>query len=180
MSTIGTTEFERVEGASLTDIEELLEGRVFHVTSRDAWEAIASSGEIRPNTDGSLSTTFGFSRNSYFRKRGCVSLFDYRAAPSEEAREFRTRCWPFQPAEPGGPGIAILLLGEAVYERLIPWSRAREEGVIGEVVVPYVEAGYPGPISIAQIEQVVFFRRTEALGSLAAVLRKARRPQNAG
>ena len=174
-----TTEIERIETQPLADIEEMIEGKVFHVTRREAWNQIAQCGEIRPNADGVLTTTFG-SSNSYFRTRGCISLFDFRASPNDEIREFRTRCWPFQPAEPGNTGIAILLLKESLHERLIPWTRWKEENAYGEMVVPHVEAGHPGPIPISEVSEVVFLRRTEDPTCLAAVLRRAAAQQNAG
>jgi hypothetical protein len=169
------TEVERVEGASFVDVEDVLEGRVFHVTRRESWAEIAAAGEIRPNVGGTLFSTFGFSSNSYFRNRGCVSVFDYRIAPNEEIRMFRARCSPFQPAEPGGLGIAVLLLKDTVYQKLIPWSRSKEDGVSSEMVVPYVESGHPGPISIVEIERIIFFRLTENSSSLAAALRRSRK-----
>jgi hypothetical protein len=177
MIAVRTIEIERIESQPLSDVEAMVEGKVFHVTRRDAWDQIALCGEIRPNTDGSFATPFG-SSNSYFRRRGCVSVFDFREPPTEEIRVFRTRCWPFQPAQPGNGGIAILLLKQSLHDRLIPWTHWKEESAYGEMVVPHVEAGHPGPIPTTEVSEVVFLRRSEDPNCLAAALRRAR--QNAG
>jgi len=167
-------EFNRTEEESLADVEAMLEGRVFHVTRRPFWEAIVTSGEIRPNADGCLPTTFGSSSNSFFKNRGCVSIFDYRSPADETIREFRMRCWPFQPAMAGGEGIAVLILKVSTYGNLVPWTKWKEENALREMVVPYVEAGHPGPIPLSEIEQVILLHVAENPTSLSARLRRAR------
>lgn len=74
-----------------------LVGRVFHVTLSDNIPAIEASGAIRSNPGFDLKTTFGSSQNSYFRKLGCVSLFDLRdySERSESEVEFSLlKCSP--------------------------------------------------------------------------------------
>lgn len=155
-------EISRLESDSLADIEEtFLEGRVFHVTKRAYWPAIVASGELLVNEDGSLPTTFGCSHNSYFRKRKCVSVFDYRAPLDETIRDFRSRCYPFQAAEPGSEGIVILVLSPSIHHKLIPWTRCKEENAQSEMVVPYIEAGFPGAISLDYIDMAIFLQREE-------------------
>jgi hypothetical protein len=172
---ITETEYSRLETASLADIELILEGRIFHVTKREFWPSIIASGAILHNRDGSLATTFGFSNNSYFRNRGCVSVFDYRQAATEEIKEFRNGCHPFGPARGDGAEIAILLLDPAIGEYLVPWSNWKTEEAYREMIVPHVEAGYPDRIPLDAIEQVIFLRLLEDPQSLAAVLRHARK-----
>jgi hypothetical protein len=175
-----TIDLTRKEGESLADVEALMEGRVFHVTRRAYWSAICASGEIQANEEGRLPSTFGFSANSYFRNRGCVSLFDYRTPPDEKIRDFRSRCWPFQAARSADEGIAILVLERSVEANLISWSQWKEENVPSEMIVPYVEAGHPGPIPVAKIELVILLRIEEDPNSIAAVLRRARGNTSAG
>ena len=170
-----TTTHVRRETESLDDISSLLEGRVFHVTKLAHLDAILTEGEIKPNGNGALPTTFGYVANAFFRKRNCVSLFDYRLDPTDQIRDFRTRCWPFQPARPGSDGIAILVLKPDVHAALIPWTRWKEENALSEMIVPYVEAGYPGSISIDLIDEVICLKIEEDPNSFAAMLRKARR-----
>lgn len=164
--------YVRSETESLDDIEEYLQGKVFHVTRLTYLPLIIECGEIRTNSDGVLPTTFGFSDNASFRNRNCVSLFDYRPEPTEEIRNFRLRCYPFRPAYPPNGGIAILILQPNVYDVLIPWTLWKEENALREMVVPHVETGYPGPIPLNLVEEIISVEITEDPKSLAAQLRK--------
>ena len=130
-----------------------LVGRVFHVTSLTSLDQILASGEIRPNVDGQFPTTFGFSSNSFFRKRGCVSLFDYRFASAEQIDTSISKCSPFYMPR-SDHKIAYLFLSADDHHRLILWTKWNEEQS-SEMIVPYVEAGYPGCISITSIEEVL-------------------------
>jgi len=164
----------RGESEPLDDILSLLQGRVFHVTKHEYLSSILADGQIKPNTDGTLPTTFGSSSNAYFRKRGCVAVFDYRAEPTEEIKFYRSKCWPFMPARDCNEGIAILLLKPDVYANLIPWTQSKEDGSLSEMVVPGVEAGHPGPIPLSAADEVLCLKLEEDPNSLAARLRKAR------
>lgn len=166
-------EFARKRGESLADIKAMIEGRVFHVTRRENWEHIAAAGEIRPNPDRQLVSTFGYASNSFFRKRGCISVFDYRMPPNDAIQGFRQKCRPFDPATEG-TGIAILLLDRSVEARLISWEKWKEEEARSEMILPYVEAGHPGPIALSAVELVVFLHVEEDPNSLAAALRRMR------
>lgn len=163
----------RLESESFDDIEVDLEGKVFHVTKQAYWPNIVGSGEIRANKDGSLSTTFGSSHNSYFRNRNCVSVFDYRAPSDETIRDFRSRCYPFQAAEPGSEGIVILVLSPSIHHKLIPWTRCKEENAQSEIVVPYIEAGFPGTISLDHIDMAIFLRREEDPSCWMCIMRQS-------
>ena len=170
-SVVNTTKHIRPEADSLDDISAQLEGRVFHVTKLAYLDAILTSEKIRPNGDCSLPTTFGYLPNGYFRKRNCISLFDYRLPLTDEIKDFRTRCSPFQHAR---DGIAILILNSAIYADLIPWTRWKDEEAFGDQVVPYVESGYPGSIPTRLIDEIICLTREEDPNSFAAILRTAR------
>lgn len=163
MAKVGTLEIikiRRLESESFDDIKVDLEGKVFHVTKQAYWPNIVGSGKIRANKDGSLPTTFDSSHNSYFRKRNCVSVFDYRTPIDENIKDFRRRCHPFQAATPGGDGIVICILSPKVYYKLIHPPK----GVTCEMVVPYVEAGFPCAISLDYIDKAIFLWREEDPG----------------
>jgi hypothetical protein len=128
----------------------LLVGRVFHVTTRAAYDAIVVTGEIKPNFDGVNPSPFG-SRGSFFRKRGCVSLFDLRAASATEIDDYLCRCHPLQ----AGERIVFLFLARAAWNVLIPWTQWQQEQAWSEIVVPHVEAGYLGPIPVPLIDEVL-------------------------
>lgn len=131
-----------------------LDGRVFHVTKESYLLSIFDCGEIRPNQDGSYATSFGSSKDSFFRNRGCVSLFDYRSATAEQFKQFSERCLPTQPASPES-GIAILFVSESVYPVLLPWTLCKEEQAYSEMIVPYLEAGHAGPLTLKNINEVI-------------------------
>lgn len=165
------TELVRVEGEPVTDIEDFLEGKVFHVTSLPNWDLIRQSGFILPNPAGLFPTTFG-SKNSFFRKRGCVSVFDYRVRPPQ-AINYRRRCDPLRRAQPDTPGVAILFLHPDIYPKLLSWELCQDEVKCREQIVPFVEAGHQGAIPISLIESLIYFRRTENPNSFAASVRRS-------
>ncbi|MEG2804744.1 MAG: hypothetical protein RSA25_11280 [Stenotrophomonas sp.] len=166
-------DFVQAESQPFRDLEAMLEGRVFHVTKRQHMEAIICSGALLPNADGHLETTFGSSANSFFRLNGCVSVFDYRNHEVAGIAEYRRRCYPFQAARPGGAGIAILMLKPESYQELLPWTEWSISGDLSQNIVPYVEAGYPGPLPLSMIDEVLFVRITEDPGCLAALVRRS-------
>ena len=171
-----TRTYVRRETEPLDDVEAQLEGRVFHVTRLTYLPSIVECGEIRPNADGALPTTFGSSKNAFFRNRNCVSLFDYRLELTEEIKDFRRRCYPFSPARPPNGAIAILILNPEVCGALIPWTAWKEKEAWSEMVVPHVEAGYPGPLPFRLVSEIISVEITEDPQSFAAMLRKVHEP----
>jgi hypothetical protein len=131
----------------------LLVGRVFHVTHLSRLEQILASGEIRSNLDGQFPATFG-SGNSFFRKRGYVSVFDYRSASPEQIDASILKCSPFH-VPFSEHKLVYLFLSTVDHDRLIPWTMWKEEQAWSDKIVPYVEAGYPGSIPITSIEEVL-------------------------
>lgn len=131
----------------------LLIGRVFHVTRRSVLDQILTSGYILANQQGQRETTFGSSRQSYFRKRGCVSVFDYRSASYQQIYNASCKCSPFRVPRANGE-LAYLFLSKEQHDRLLPWTEWKEEQALSDMIVPHVEAGYPGNIPIRSIEEV--------------------------
>lgn len=163
--------FAQSESESLDDIKAYLQGKVFHVTKLDYLPSIIECGEIRANPEGELPSTFGI-YNGFFKNRNCVSLFDYRPEPTEEISDFRSRCYPFQPARPPSGGIAILILKPEYWDNLVPWSQSKKEKAHREQIVPYVEAGYPVSIPLTHVEEIVSVELTEDPKSIFAIYRK--------
>jgi hypothetical protein len=81
----------------------------------------------------------------------------------------RSRCYPFRPALPPNPPIAILILHPAAYDCLIPWTKWKEDREWGEMVVPYVETGYFGPLPLNLVAEVMTLEITEDPQSHAAI-----------
>jgi hypothetical protein len=157
-----------------TAVRPLLEGRVFHVSRLSNLELILACREIRPNQDGALATTFGSAANSFFRNRGCVSLFDYRSVSPEELTDATMKCSPTQPATPES-GIVIFMLAAASCPALLSWQLWKAEQAWREMVVPHIEAGHHGPIPLALVDEIICIEIEEDPNSIAYLLRQARR-----
>lgn len=168
---IKTHTFVRSESDSLEDLVEALEDRVFHSTRLSYLPSILARGAILPFSQSGV-TAYGYP-NGFFKRRGCVSVFDYRQRPPTDID--RQKCSPFYPAQPGGDGVAILFLSRTAHTCLIPWTVWQEERAYGEMIVPYVEAGYPGAISTRLIDEIFELTLTEDPESHAALLRRALR-----
>lgn len=123
-------------------------GQVFHVTSTAALERIQTSGFIKSNRDGEFGFTFPQSQSSYGRQQGYVSLFDMRERSEEIVRETLMK---FYFPKPSSADPAYLFLHELYYERLVPWT----EAPTGAMVVPHVEAWYPGDVPLAALSHAI-------------------------
>jgi len=145
--------------------------RIFHVTKKSNLNAILECGEIRSGKNNKFETTFGYSSNSFFRNRGCISLFDYKTATKEQFDKYFGRCHPAMPVTPEDE-IAILLINDSIYHELLSWELWREEQAYSEMVLPYLEAGHQGPISIKKVDEILIVSIIEDPHSLAAKLRK--------
>ena len=122
-----------------------LVGRVFHVTTREAYVAIREAGAIRPNIS-TFPSPFG-KYQSFFRKRGCVSVFDLRTATPEQISVSVGKSGLLSPGRSGKWPQVYLFLASECFERLVPWTRWKEEDAKSDAIVPHIEAGYPGEVS---------------------------------
>ena len=91
-------------------------GRVFHVTCLEVLNQMLVAGQICPNTDGDLPTPFG-STDSFFRKRGCVSVFDYRSASATQVDMSIGKCSPYH-VPLYNNRLAILFLSTVAQKRV--------------------------------------------------------------
>ena len=149
----------------------MLEGKVFHVSLTSNWAKIHKSREIVPNNENSLETTFGCSSNSYFKNNGCVSVFDYRRPLDEKLQKQIDKCQPIRPLREG-KAITIFILKSEAHDHLRTWEDIRTN-IGDQLVVPYIEAGYPDKISLSLIEEFIFVTMDIDNNSLSSVIRKA-------
>jgi hypothetical protein len=136
-----------------------LSGKVFHITPHRNLKIILSDGFIRTNMDKKLKTGFG-GGEGYFRKRNCVSFFDYRSIGTPEWERHYRDCMPINPLSETSP-IAALFLTESYYNKLISWEEWKREQAYGTRVVPFIEAGHPGPVPIETISSILIVRRRD-------------------
>lgn len=134
------------------DILPAVSGRVFHVTPTENMHLIKKSGALFPNSDLLHTSKFGNTSNGFFRLRGCVSFFDYRCFESPHWEEHAYKCFPTQILSRGDT-MSSLFLHESEYAMLIPWTAWREQEAWSERVVPWVEAGYKGKVSLRSISE---------------------------
>jgi hypothetical protein len=122
---------------------------------------------------GELGFTFPQSEISYYRKRRCVCVFDLRTATLEQIEDALGKFYFLDPFSSLGKGDPVfLLLNDACFEKLIPWTEAQKEGY-SSMWIPYVEAGYPGAVpwnSIARVLLVEVRNRRRVPKPLPAVL----------
>lgn len=147
--------------------------RVFHVTLLSNLELILAATEIRPSRDQKFQTTFGY-RNSFFRKRGYVSVFDYRFATEEQIQEAWGKCPPVQPASKGS-GIAFFFISESGCESLVSWTLWEKEKAWGDMIVPHVESGHKGPIPLNLVNEIWIIEVDDDPDPIVEILRSSRR-----
>ena len=124
----------------------LLRGRVFHVTTEAALDGIRRSGHIHSNQQAQ----FPFapqSDNSYGRKRGSVSLFDLSAAEDAYVKEALMRYWFLRAFRVESTHV-YLFLSEGACSSLISWKHAARDAEGREGFIPFIEAWYPGDLSL--------------------------------
>jgi hypothetical protein len=131
-----------------------LMGRVFHATYPSHAREIVASGAILPNKDRTRPSAYGLSYNSLFREMGAVSVFDLRAGESKQLDDNLMKCSPFQIASRES-GVVFFVLTPATYPKLLPWTLWKEPENLPKMVVPYVEAGFPGSITLDLIEEIL-------------------------
>lgn len=147
---------------------------VFHVTSLDGLRGIEASGAILPNIDNSFPSRFETRPNGFFRKRGCVSVFDLRTATDDQIEQCLHRCFPLRRDYQDDPPVVLVLAPEA-YSDLESWEAWNTEEARSDMVLPYLEAGHKGPVPAAQIERVIVVENELTPSPLEVALHKVRR-----
>lgn len=165
-------EYVTLDSTEIEEFRKSLRGKVFHVTSARNLFSIIESGVIRANSDGSLNSFFGNSANGYFRKLGCVSVFDYESPTDVEMEQFSSRCCPLA-IRRGETSLAFFYMSDQAKESLIRWCDVRNKWN-SERVVPYVEAGHKGDIPLKNVQNVKVIELLEDKDSIAYRLAKAR------
>jgi hypothetical protein len=140
----------RAEISSPVDLMPILAGKVFHITPSTNMDSIIKKGAILPNQSGEWSSLFGNSSNGFFRLRGCVSFFDYREYGQPQWEEHAYKCMPGQILERAS-SISALVLSKGRYSALESWSNWKVEEKWSQRVVPHIEIGHKGAVSLENI-----------------------------
>jgi len=94
------------------------------------------------------------SENSYFRNKGCVSVFDLRTSTADQVDEALLKYYFLNPFPDNRP--VFLILSRSCYGGLIPWSTSIAKAGCRAMVIPHVEAGYPSEIPLSLIDSALF------------------------
>lgn len=137
-----------------------LAGSVFHVTTQGAAKQIIADGEIRNNKSGQFEFMFPQAENSYFRQRGCVCLFDLRSKSQEEIEEALTKYYFINPYSTDKP--VFFILNTSFYPDLVPYTEYLNEKAYDTVIIPHVEVGYLGNISLEMISMILWVEVTRS------------------
>lgn len=131
-----------------------LAGKVFHVTTEQAAVSILADGFIRNNRDARFVFTFDQSQVSFFRALGCVSVFDLRAATDDQVEEVMGKYNFLNPAFCANRPV-FMILSKNLHNSLLPWTKWNKTRNQLEMVIPRVEAGFPGDVPVDRIEALI-------------------------
>jgi hypothetical protein len=162
----------------------LLRGRVFHVTTAEAWRKIEATGVVLANTDGSLGFSFDFSEVSALRNNGIVSLCDLRNLKEEKLDQALSNYYFLHPRSSSSEGPVFLLLSRDAESSVIPPRYVAKMFPIGGYYVAHLEAGMRDQIPLNLLDRVIAVQILEAEISgpggehLRALLVVNRRPRD--
>lgn len=137
-----------------TELLPILKERVFHVTTVDGFLSISEDGAIRHNQDNRYPFSHSVSQASYFRTRGCVCLCDLRSVSDEDLENVLFK-YNFLNPPPTDDMPVFMILSHEVYAVLHPWTDWKKGKPTESMVVPFIEAGYPGEIPITAVERTL-------------------------
>lgn len=155
-------------------LRELINGRVFHITTSETAKSIVEAGAILANPRGERTGPYG-GTNSYFRTRNCVSLFDYRVTDFEKFYFYHTQCYPIQGMTETRP-YSIFFLSPLAYHKLISWESWKAEGSTLRIVA-HLEVGYPDRIPMSEIDAITTVHRPDIKDGLSFLLGEALKRQ---
>ena len=137
-----------------TILLDRLRGNVFHVTTQDAWPRIRSTDSVLSNPPDHPSIK-RWEYNAYFRQKSHVSLCDLRSVQESDLNMALKRYFFLDPRS-GCPDPVFLILSSSAVNRIVTYNEAIDDATkAGQMIVPFVEAGYPGDLPLAEITDVL-------------------------
>ena len=130
----------------------LLRGRVFHVTTEEAFDDICRCGWIGSKQQVEFFVSPGQSANCYGRNRGWVSVYDLRNGSESDIKTALTSYWLFRSFRIEHTYV-FLIVAESAWPSLISWKHASREVGGKQLFIPFVEAWYPGDMSIELLSE---------------------------
>lgn len=137
-----------------TTLLDRLRGKVFHVTTQEAWPLIRSTGSVSPNPSNHP-VIKKWEYTPYFRQNSHVSLCDLRAVGESDLKIALDRYFFLDPWS-GNPDPVFLILSPSSVNAIVTYGEAIGDATeAGQVIVPFIEAGYPGNLPLAEITDVL-------------------------
>ena len=128
-------------------------GNVFHVTTQEAWPLIRSTGLVLSNPPDHPAIK-KWEYNAYFRQRSHVSLCDLRSVRETDLEMALERYFFLDPRS--CPDPVFLILSPSSANAIVTYSEAIDDATeAGQMIVPFIEAGYPGDLPLAEITDVL-------------------------
>ena len=130
-----------------------LRERVFHVTTQEAWPSIETSGRVLVSPPDCLTQW----ENAGLRCIGHVSLCDLRSLEfEEEDLQHGLAKYYFLDPRRNSRGPVFLFLRRYAIQDIATYRQLRDKvNSLGKLIVPFIEAGYPGDLSLAKIADVL-------------------------
>lgn len=133
-----------------------LRGRAFHITSVQNFFSIIRDGVVKHNRDGNIARNDSY--DAYFKICGCVSFCNLHGNTKvKQVREAALSKYNIF-----GQGdceqFVYLFLAPENHGKLLSWDRWKAEEAWSEMVVPHLEAGYPGFVPLKEIEEAMLIQ----------------------
>lgn len=152
-----TYRIERVkihESELRTNLLDRLRGNVFHVTTQDAWPRIQSTGSVLSNPPDHTAIQ-KWKCDAYFRRESHVSLCDLRSV-RESDLNVALDGYFFLDLGGGRADPVFLILSRSSLNEIVTYDEAIDDATeAGQMIVPFIEAGYPGDLPLAAITDVL-------------------------
>lgn len=137
-----------------TTLLDRLLGNVFHVTTQDAWPRIRG-GEVVLSKPLDRPSIKKWKYNAYFRRQSHVSLCDLRSIRDRDL-QLALGAYFFLDPRGGCPDPVFLILSRTAVDRIVTYDEAIDDArEAGQTIVPFVEAGYPEDLPLAEITDVL-------------------------
>jgi hypothetical protein len=102
-----------------------------------------------------------------------ISLFDYHNPSVDEIEQAEKKCWPTMKLTKEN-SLVILFLSQKIWSKVLPYCKRNFEENLNQMIVPYIEAGYPEPISMKQISKIWILSTNDDEDSFVEALKAGR------
>lgn len=131
-----------------------LAGKIFHISDAKGFLGIIAAGKIEANQDGRFGNHWG-NKESYFKNLGCISVCDFYNNTRPKKLYDAICKYNFYDLSCNKGLSYLMVLQDGLYAGIITWDRWKQDRETGGDVVPHLESGYPGEISLCNLESII-------------------------